>query len=155
MGAGSRNTHDQVCILIRLANIYFNYIEALCHVDPTHNDIFKYLNLIRERAGIPLYGEGANALPRPTGADAIMEAIRKEKRVELSFENCRYFDVRRWGLANEYFNKPVHGMSVNNDGDDFYKRAQVIERTFERQYFFPIPQGEIDIDKNLVQNTGY
>ena len=154
MGSGDRN-QSLVCVLLRLPNIYFDYMEALCHVNPTSDDLWNYMNKIRNRAGIPMYGEGDNALPRPTEPDEIMELIRKEKRVELSFENCRYFDVRRWGLATEYFDKPVHGMNINADGDDFYQRSQVVERTFERQYFFPIPQAEIDIDKNLIQNTGY
>ncbi|NDV63718.1 RagB/SusD family nutrient uptake outer membrane protein [Bacteroides sp. 224] len=154
MGAGNRS-QSLVCILLRLPNIYFNYMEALCHTDPTHSDIWKYMNQIRKRAGIPMYGEGTNALPRPSNKDDIMELIRKEKRVELSFENCRYFDVRRWGLANEYFNRPIHGMNINGDGEDFFIRSQVVERKFDRQYFFPIPQGEIDVDKNLVQNPGY
>lgn len=154
MGSGDRN-QALVCVLLRLSNIYFDYMEALCHVNPTSDNLWEYMNLIRHRAGIPMYGEGDNALSRPTDKDAIMELIRKEKRVELSFENCRYFDVRRWGLTDEFFNKPVHGMNVNGDGESFYQRSQIVERTFGRQYFFPIPQGEIDIDKNLIQNTGY
>ncbi len=154
MGAGDRN-QTLICILLRLPNIYFDYMEALCHIDPSSSELWKYMNAIRKRAGIPMYGEGTNALSRPTDANSVMELIRKEKRVELGFENTRYFDVRRWGLATDYFNKPIHGMNVNGDGNDFYTRSQVIERNFNRQYFFPIPQGEIDIDKNLVQNTGY
>ena len=154
MGAGDRN-QSLVCVLFRLPNLYFDYMEALCHVNPASDQLWSYMNLIRNRAGIPMYGEGENALTRPTSKEDVMELIRKEKRVELGFENCRYFDVRRWGLATEYFDRPVHGMNINADGDDFYQRSQVIDRTFERQYFFPIPQEEIDIDKNLMQNTGY
>ncbi len=56
--------------------------------------------------------------------------IRKEKRIELSFENCRYFDVRRWGLVNEYFNKAIHGMNVNYDGNEFFKRTEIVKRIF-------------------------
>ena len=54
------------------------------------------MNMIRKRAGIPGYGETVN-LPKPTTTEEVMELIRKEKRIELSFENCRYFDVRRHG----------------------------------------------------------
>lgn len=153
MGAGNRN-QNLVCVLMRLTNIYFNYIEALAHVSPSDADIWKYMNLIRERAGIPGYGDNVS-LPRPADTESILELIRKEKRVELSFENCRYFDVRRWGLATKYFNKPVHGMNVNADGEKFFKRTEIVKRHFDRQYFFPIPQSEIDIDKNLVQNKGF
>lgn len=154
MRDGDRN-QQLVCVLMRLTNIYFDYMEALCHIDPTSSNLWKYLNMIRQRAGIPMYGEGENALPRPTTESEVMDLIRKEKRVELSFENCRYFDVRRWGLATEFLNKPIHGMNVNGDGNDFYTRSIIVNRKFDHQYFFPIPQGEIDIDNNLVQNTGY
>ena len=78
-----------------------------------------------------------------------------ERQIELATEGQRYFDVRRWGLVNEYFNKAIHGMNVNYDGNEFFKRTEIVKRIFDRQYFFPIPQGEIDIDKNLVQNTGF
>lgn len=152
MDSGNRN-QNLVCILLRLTNIYFDYIEALAHTDPTNEEIWTYLNLIRKRAGIPGYGETPN-LVKPTTTNEVLQLIRKEKRVELSFENCRYFDVRRWGLVSE-FNKPVHGMNVNYDGNEFFKRTKIIDRVFSRQYFFPIPQSEIDIDKKLVQNTGF
>ena len=152
MDSGDRN-QNLVCVLLRLTNIYFDYIEALAYVDPSHADIWKYMNLIRERAGIPGYGTAS--LPKATTTSEIMKLIQKEKRIELSFENCRYFDVRRWGLTNEFFNKPVHGMNVNYDGNEFYKRTEITSRNFDRQYFFPIPQSEIDIDKNLVQNEGF
>jgi hypothetical protein len=53
MDSGDRN-QNLVCVLLRLTNIYFDYIEALAYVDPSHADIWKYMNLIRERAGIPV-----------------------------------------------------------------------------------------------------
>ena len=46
-------------------------------------------------------------------------------------------------------------VNVNYDGNEFYKRTEITSRNFDRQYFFPIPQSEIDIDKNLVQNEGF
>lgn len=152
MDSGNKD-QNLICVLMRLTNIYFDYIEALAHVDPTHADIWSYMNLIRERAGVPGYGEGN--LLKPTTKEEVLELIRKEKRVELSFESCRYFDARRWGMATQYFNKSVHGMNVNADGDKFFKRTEITTRSFDRQYFFPIPQSEIDIDKNLVQNKGF
>ncbi|HJD76797.1 MAG TPA: RagB/SusD family nutrient uptake outer membrane protein [Bacteroides reticulotermitis] len=153
MNSGDRN-QKLICVLMRLTNIYFDYIEALANVEPTHEDIWTYMNMIRKRAGIPGYGETQN-LSKPTTTEAVMALIRKEKRVELSFENCRYFDLRRWGIASEYLNKPIHGMNVNYDDNEFFKRTEIVNRSFDRQYFFPIPQSEIDIDKNLVQNTGF
>ncbi|KAA8486690.1 putative outer membrane starch-binding protein [Arcticibacter tournemirensis] len=153
---GPRGTEDRVCILLRLAQVYLNYVEALNESDPSNPDILKYLNLIRERAGIPKYGTGANALPVPAAGQEMAKAIMAERRVELAFENSRFFDVRRWGTAEQNQNKAIYGMNVEADGDNFYKRTKVEDRVFDkRQYFFPIPQSEIDIDKALVQNPGY
>jgi len=72
------------------------------------------------------------------------------------FEYTRYFDVRRWNVAKEKLNKAIYGMNIMGDGADFYKRTKIEDRVFEnRQNFFPIPQREIDINKQLVQNPGY
>lgn len=146
----------RVCILLRLAQVYLNYAEALNECEPSNSDIVKYLNLIRERAGIPTYGSGAGQIPVPAGQEAMREAIRKERRVELAFENSRYFDVRRWGIAEQTENTPLYGMNVNANGNDYYKRTLIENRIFEKKlYFFPIPQDDINIDKQLVQNPGW
>ena len=147
---------NTVCILMRLPQVYLNYAEALNESDPENPDILTYLNLIRERAGIPVYGNGAGEITPPAGQEAMREAIRRERRVELAFENSRYFDVRRWCIAEETENMPLCGMNVNKNGNDFYTRIKREDRTFEKKmYLFPIPQGEIDIDKQLVQNPGW
>lgn len=158
---GNWNTEDRVGILMRLPAIYFDYIEALCELEilrggnvSANSEIWVYLNLIRERAGIPLYKAGQ--ITPPTDPEKVKELIIAEKRVEMSFENTRFFDVRRWGIAKETQGKAIYGMDIEKDGSDFYTRTKIEDRVFtDRQYFFPIPQGEIDIDKNLEQNPGY
>ena len=153
---GAWNTGKQICIMLRLAQVYLNYVEALNECEPTHADILTYLNLIRERAGIPTYGSKVGQLPVPSTQNEMREAIRAERRVELAFESSRYFDVRRWGIAEETENMPLYGMYVNGNGNDFYKRTWFENRIFEKKmYFFPIPQGDLDIDKELVQNPGW
>lgn len=153
---GPRGVEDRVCILMRVAQVYLNYAEALHESDPGNPEVLKYLNLIRQRAGIPRYGEGANALPIPATPSDMTTAIRAERRVELSFENSRFFDVRRWGIAEQSDNKAIYGMNIEADGNAFLARTKIEDRVFaKRQYFFPIPQKEIDIDKALKQNPGY
>ena len=147
---------DRVNILFRLAEVYLDYAEALNEYSPGNSDILKYLNLIRERAGIPQYGTGANFLAVPASQVEMRAAIRAERTVELMFENSRYFDVRRWDIAKETQNKPIYGMNINADGSLFYARTKIEDRVFDnRQYFFPIPQSEIAINKALLQNPGY
>ncbi|MCD2425390.1 RagB/SusD family nutrient uptake outer membrane protein [Niabella pedocola] len=141
---------------LRLAQIYLDYVEALNEADPGNPDILKYLNLIRERAGVAQYGSGANAIPLPSGQQEMREAIRHERMVELAFENVRYFDVRRWKIAPQTMGADVYGMNVYADGNDFYKKTLVQKRRFlPRDYLWPIPNDEVLKDKYLVQNPGW
>jgi starch-binding outer membrane protein, SusD/RagB family len=144
-------------ILFRLGEIYLNYAEALNEYAPGHADIKKYINLIRERAGIPQYGVGANQVPEPAGQDAWREAIRRERRVELAFENHRYFDTRRWKIAEQTDGGAMYGMDVNaTNTTDFTKRVVFETRVFQQKYYlWNIVQSELDKDKNLVENPGW
>jgi len=151
-------------IVYRLGEAYLNYAEALNEVDPGNADIVKYINLIRERAGIPQYGSGPNAIPTPAGQDAMREAIRRERRVELNNEGIRYRDIRRWKIGEETLNGNFWGMNFSGtekDDDDnnpkaFFKRSVYQKRIFtEKNYWFPVPQSEIDKNPNLVQNPGW
>lgn len=148
-------------ILYRLGEAYLNYAEALNETDPSHPDILKYINLIRERAGIPQYGQGAAALPVPASQDAMREAIQRERRVELNNEGIRYRDIRRWKIGEQMLNGDFYGMNFSGtqkDDDEnnplaFFKRTVYQRRVFtKKNYWFPIPQGEIDKNPNLVQN---
>ena len=157
-------------ILYRLGEAYLNYAEALNESDPSNPDILKYLNLIRERAGVPQYsgngisdGKDSNGFDRIplNGQDEVREAIYHERRVELCCENgLRYFDLRRWKKAEEVLDQPMYGMNFSgtklsddeNDASSFYKRTQYIVRKYERKfYWYPIYQDEIDKDPTLVQ----
>ena len=143
-------------VLMRLPLIYLDYAEALNEYKPGDADIVKYVNLIRERAGIPLYGSGPNALPIPPGKDAMRDAIRKERRVELAFENVRYFDVRRWKIGEQVLNGPAYGLSIGEDGLTFYNPRVFETRVFnQKHYLWPLPQNELNINRKLKQNTGW
>ncbi|HBG40488.1 MAG TPA: RagB/SusD family nutrient uptake outer membrane protein [Porphyromonadaceae bacterium] len=147
------SNNDRVSIMLRMAQIYLDYAEALHESNPGSPDILKYLNLIRERAGIPQYGGGAGQLPIPAN---MRQAIRDERRVELAFENNRYFDLRRWCIAEESQGKAIHGMNINKNGEEFFVRTKVEDRYFEKKnYFFPLPLKDRTINKELVQNPGW
>lgn len=154
MGLGKWDVNDRTLILMRLAEIYLSYAECLNEATPNDPDILKYLNLIRERAGIPLYG--SSELPAPAGQAAMRDAIRKERRVELAFENNRFFDVRRWKIAEQTENGPMYGLNINADMPDFLNIVSFETRVFnKRHYFFPLPSDDINNDKELVQNPGW
>lgn len=147
-------------VMLRLANVYLDYAEALNESDPNNPDVLKYLNLIRTRAGVPNYGSGAGDLPVPASQTAMRDAIRKERRVELAFENVRYFDTHRWKIAEQTDGGPFYGMNINAgtslQDPAFFQRTPFETRVFQKKhYLWPIPQSELNVDKQLVQNTGW
>jgi starch-binding outer membrane protein, SusD/RagB family len=151
--AQSYANNSRSWVMLRLANVYLDYAEALNESSPGNPDIAKYVNLIRQRAGVP-------DISASLSQDAMRTAIRKERRVELAFENARYFDTRRWKIAEQTDGGPFYGMDINagNSVQDpaFYVRTVFENRVFQKKhYLWPIPQQELDIDKNLVQNTGW
>lgn len=150
------------CVLYRLGEAYLNYVEALNESDPGNPDILTYLNLIRERAGIPTYGSGTGQIPVPSD---MRDAIRRERRVELNCENgIRFEDVRRWKIGTEVLNGVFYGMNFSgtkksdnkNDNDAYFCRKDVMKRTFlKRDFWMPIPQTEVDKNPNLKQLPGW
>lgn len=152
-------------ILYRLGEAYLNYAEALNESSPGNPDIVKYVNLIRERAGIPVYGSGAGEIPVPATQDEMRLAIRRERRVELNCEaEIRYNDVRRWKTAEKELDGTFYGMNYYgkknsddiNDPEAFFVRTPYLNRVFTlRNYWIPVPQSQIDKNPNLRQTPGW
>lgn len=147
-------------ILYRLGEAYLNYAEALNESDPGNADILKYVNLIRERAGIPQYGSKAGQITVPASQEEMREAIRRERRVELCAEGIRYHDIRRWKLGEKFLNGNEYGMNfagteVSDDPNNskaFFVRSVTMKRVYSKKcYWFPVHQGEIDKDPTLKQ----
>lgn len=144
-------------IIFRLAEFYLLYSEALNEVEPGNPDVLKYVNLVRERAGLPKL-EALN--PTISGNQQLQrEAIQRESRIELCTEGQRYFDVRRWMIAEKPESKQggdFFGMNMNGDANTFFQRTKFQTRVFERkQYLYPIPYAEMQKSKKLVQNPGW
>jgi len=155
-GATTKDWHqgNSLVILLRLAHIYLEYAEALNESDPGNADILKYLNLIRERAGVPQYG--SVDLAAPASQDEMRAAIQHERQVELCFENVRYFDTRRWKIAPQTDNGPAYGLNIDGKLPEFYEKKSFETRVFARRhYFFPIPIEDVNNDFELVQNPGW
>lgn len=148
-------------IIFRLADFYLMYAEAANEVNPNDVRVLKYLNLVRERAGLP----GVETLnPAIRGNQELQRAaIPRERQVELATEGQRYFDVRRWMIADKNGegrqNGYVHGMNVRgepNDIDDFNRVVEASQIVFNRKmYLYPMPDSEMRKTKNLVQNPGW
>lgn len=137
-------------ILLRLPEMYLNYAEALNEYDPGNGDIKKYVDMVRARAGVNMPG-----IPGGLSQDDMRERIRNERRVEFAFEDHRSWDVRRWLQGPAYLGSPLRGVDIkeNPDGSFLYTPIVVEQRVFQpKMYLYPIPQGEINITKGLVQN---
>ncbi|MDH7461156.1 RagB/SusD family nutrient uptake outer membrane protein [Chitinophagaceae bacterium 26-R-25] len=148
-------------IHIRLAEIYLNYIEALNEYDPSNADILKYLNRIRERAGLPDF---ETLYPSTVGNQVEMrKVILRERQIEMCFEGDRYFTLIRRLMMGDTDVKAIYRMNVTADDGgqgfgfaDFYQRKLFQTRYWsDRMYMFPIDQSDIDKDNAIVQNPGW
>lgn len=161
--------------IFRYAEILLNYIEAINElegpvtVDVSEsesitvsrdvNDIVKYYNLIRYRAGLP-----GITLSDAADKNKVRELIKKERQVEFACEGKRYLDLRRWGVdAMNAYNKPITGMNVKakrNQRKEFYTITTLSDRLTRRvfshkHYFYPIPKIALDKNDKLTQNPGW
>lgn len=145
---------SQPWVYCRLAEIYLNYAEALFHLGD-ENGARKYVNLVRERAR----GGNSDILPDVTAAgDDLLEKIRHERKVELAFEEHRFYDVRRWKIGEDTDSGEFHGINItkNPDGTKKYELFKIQDRLFKASnYLLPIPNYERRRNDLLVQNPGY
>ncbi|WP_316794497.1 RagB/SusD family nutrient uptake outer membrane protein [Pedobacter frigoris] len=154
--SSSGNT-ERVWPLIRYAEILLNYAEALNEFEGPVNGVYDALKRIRKRAGInPGVNTNYGLKPNMT-KDEMRLIIQNERRVELSFEEHRIWDARRWKIAADYFNKPSRGMKITKIGTSFtYETFDVIPHKFSNNfYLFPIPESEISKAPKLLQNPDW
>lgn len=140
-------------IHFRFAEVILTYCEAMNeYLDEPDNSIYQQLNKLRTRAGVDTYQTGTMTQKE------MREAIRKERRVELAFEEHRFWDVRRWMEGEAYFNQPIHGVEIrkNTDGTYTYKTIEVEKRLFTpKMVWYPIPYKELLKNPALKQNPDW
>lgn len=159
--------------LIRVAEVYLNYCEALVEAGGDNTEMLKYLNLIRIRAGVPAIGTGKTMVygderddiygSKLVDKNEMRELVRRERRVELSFEGHRYYDTRQWMIAETVDDGTFWGMNlqaINSDnvlvGNTFWQRSSIQTRVFRsNHYLYPFSQRELDRNDNLIQNYGW
>ena len=169
--SGSELKQKHIYPRIRYTEIFLAYAEAANDAwgpkaDPTGVGFTAYdvIKAIRERAGLatneiglPL-SEGDVYLEECAGDQTKMrDLIRNERRIELCFENKRFWDLRRWQMP---LNEPIYGMKIERDKETdvlTYSVIEVEQRNFDSSYqwYGPIPKSEILKWSNLVQNKGW
>ncbi|HBI57779.1 MAG TPA: RagB/SusD family nutrient uptake outer membrane protein, partial [Porphyromonadaceae bacterium] len=156
---GTVSGTDKACPIFRYAEILLNAAEALNEAGKT-NDAYQYVNQVRARVGMPAYSGMSK--------EQLRERIQNERRIELCFEDHRYFDVRRWMLFSQPQNqtrdaeqnlpryrqlRTIYGVSIReNTGITFNygvnEKYPYFTFNAPKNYFVPIPLSEI-------RKTGY
>jgi hypothetical protein len=144
----------QTWIYFRYAEILLNYAESQNEAVGPDASVYAAINAIRQRTGVAM-----PVLPTGLTQAAMRERIRNERRIELAFEEHRYYDVRRWKIADKTENVPAYGIEIGKSGTAFTytKKEALTGKSFaEKQYWLPIPRTEIQASNNkLEQNPGY
>jgi starch-binding outer membrane protein, SusD/RagB family len=146
---------QQPWIYFRYAEILLNYAEAQNEASGPDATVYAAVNAIRQRASV-----NQPTLPAGLSQPQMRVAIQKERQVELAFEEHRFYDVRRWKIADVVEATTAYGMTItkNTDGTFTYTRKVALDgKTFNtKNYWLPIPRSEILASNNhLEQNQGY
>lgn len=166
-----KNKYALNTIYIRVSQLYLDFAEAMNEAYGPTADPNGYgmtavdaINVIRNRVGMP------DVLSKFTGSkEDFRDRIRNERAVELSFENHRWFDLRRWMIAEDVFSKPIYGIRAyppkghkkKKDKSQLEFEYEVVPLTTEqrvftpRQYWYPVPQDHVDNLYNFQQNPGW
>ncbi len=138
---------------IRYGEILLNYAEACIELGE-YAEARTYINMIRKRAGMPPVTESGTAL---------RDRYRNERRVEMMFEEQRFFDVRRWVIGPKAYHpvsraNVVYKLNPDRTTSTVPKITSEVFETWKwdnKAYFFPILRNELNKNKLLVQNPGY
>ena len=154
---GQNAQHNWVAY--RWAEVLLNYAEAMNEAYGPDAIPTGYLMSARQ-ALQQVRNRASMNLPKVTASDkdSFREAVKHERRIELAFEDHRYWDLLRWKDAMDVLNRPVLGVKVTKtDGAWSYEVTEVATRTFyERNYYLPFLRSEIENSNNtLEQNPEY
>ncbi|MDF9799606.1 tetratricopeptide (TPR) repeat protein [Catalinimonas alkaloidigena] len=146
-----RGRTDDNWPILRYADVLLMLAEAINEVSGPTSQAYEYLNAVRRRAGLePLDG---------LGKDAFREAVLRERRIELAFENHRWFDLKRTNTPQELadFMNAYGELEKSNPTTDRggipFSDADFVFEPYEA--LFPIPADERLINSKLTQNPGY
>ncbi|MBV7529716.1 RagB/SusD family nutrient uptake outer membrane protein [Chitinophaga sp. sic0106] len=145
----------------RLADLYLLAAEAMNEANGPTPDALSYINLVRARAGIPsvenAWTNFSTNPSKPTTKEGLRSIIHQERYNELAFEGQRFYDMRRWKEAPAIMNAPLTGWDIQQSTTElYYKTRTIFFQTFSlKDYFWPIRERNITVNRNLVQNPGW
>ena len=154
----TQTSRRHVWNILRYSEILLNYAEAMTEGFDDYNftnddypiSARQAVNKVRARAGVEM-----PPFPETLTLAEFKLKLRNERRVELAFEDQRFWDVRRWKIAHQ--NTNIYGMDIKRSGTTFvYTPVLVENRTFsDKMYLYPIPPAELFINPKLTQNQGW
>ncbi|WP_228404765.1 RagB/SusD family nutrient uptake outer membrane protein [Chryseobacterium wanjuense] len=154
--------------IFRLPELLLIYAEAKIELNQLDNSVYDAINQIRTRAKMPLLNPGMSQAK-------LRKALRYERKVELANDGLRWYDIRRWGIANTvmngylYLNRNANNWTksaitgfdesanpiYNQSQASVYFTTQQVVYKINKDEYWPIPQSEMDANPNLKQNPGY
>lgn len=146
---------------MRLADLYLLYAEASNEQSGPQAEAFKYIDKVRQRAGLPTVQTAWTTYSKQPGKfqtkEGLRQIIQQERLIELAFEGARFWDLRRWKRSMDELNKPVTGWDVDQSDPNFYYRVRTLFRqTFQvRNYFWPLDSWDLLNNPKLVQSFGW
>ncbi|WP_312696599.1 RagB/SusD family nutrient uptake outer membrane protein [Sphingobacterium mizutaii] len=154
--------------VFRYAELLLIYAEAKIEDNSIDGTVYDAINQIRKRAHMP-------NLPTGLSQAQLRQALRYERKVELANDGLRWYDLRRWGIANQVMNGHIYLNRLANPWDKnvltridenanpVYNHAvaskvfgtQAVVFKENKDEYWPISAQEMDANKNLTQNPGY
>lgn len=139
-------------ILIRYAEVLLTYAEAKIELNQLDNSVLEAINLVRQRSDVR-----QPVISGSFSQEELRRIVRNERTVELAFEGLRLYDIRRWRTAEHIIPGNVYGISYFQDGSYHTVEVAAFEKVFnpQRDYFWPVPQRELELSPDLTQNPDW
>ncbi|MDR1666793.1 MAG: RagB/SusD family nutrient uptake outer membrane protein [Bacteroidales bacterium] len=152
--------------IIRLADLYLLYSEALneigADVHAENDPLFQWIDEVRATTGlsgvVESWKQHSKYSDRPLDKTEMRKIIQQERMIELAFEGQRFWDVRRWKLADKLWTNPLRGWyQQSNVPGEYYTPVLVAEarKFFFKDYLWPIRISDLRVNTNLVQTYGW
>src|SRR5699024_7161165 len=148
-------TARHIWIAFRYGGVLLNYAEAMNEAygpdDPANMGMTarEAVNKIRERSEMPDF-------PLGMSKEDFRKKLHNERRVEMAFEDQRFWDILRWKI--DYLTVNIYGIEIiKNGSDSFTYKIKLVEHRVwnDKMFFYPIPQIEIFKYNDLKQNPGW
>ncbi|MBC9933530.1 RagB/SusD family nutrient uptake outer membrane protein [Chitinophaga qingshengii] len=142
---------------IRLADLYLLYAECLNEVAGPGAEVYRYIDMVRARAGlkgvVESWAQYSKLPSKPASKEGLREIIHRERRIELCFEGRSGWDLRRWKEMLTVLSNPIQGWSIfQNSNSGFYTlQTLFIPAVTVKDYFWPLSDGAMSNNPNLVQ----